>query len=152
MVIGIQVISQMLEELADFCTGVSRADWENFKLDFKGERNKTRLTGGKAGNITPVVEKQCPSKVFWSAVSVEVEGGDPCGSKDKRTIDVLETTDGPENGHVGIRVPPPQKGVRINSPFEVHLHQCTQRGQQTRGASPVLYLHWWSGQWDWVLP
>lgn len=88
-----------------------------------------------------MVEKQCPSKVFWSTVSVEVVGGDLCGSKDKRIIDVLETLDGPENGHVGIRAFPPKKGVGINSPIEVHLHQCTQRGQQTRGTSPVLYLY-----------
>lgn len=55
--------------------------------------------------MTPVVEKQCPSKVLQSAVSVEVGAGDPHGSKDKRIIDVSKTTD--ENGHVGIRASPP---------------------------------------------
>lgn len=59
-----QVISQMFEELAGFCTGVSRAHGEIFKLDLKGERNKTRLIREKLGSITPVVEKQYPSKVL----------------------------------------------------------------------------------------
>lgn len=31
----------------------------------------------------------------------------------------------PENGHVGIRASPLEKGVRIKSPVKVHLHECT---------------------------
>jgi len=31
------------------------------------------------------------ARSLWSAISVEVEDGDPCGSKDTRVIDVLET-------------------------------------------------------------
>ncbi|KAK4828051.1 hypothetical protein QYF61_023089 [Mycteria americana] len=57
----------------------------------------------------PMFEGQCASKVLWSAVSVEVGDGDPCSSKDKRVMDVLETTEAPENGHVGIRASPPKK-------------------------------------------
>lgn len=52
-------------------------------------------------------EKQCPRKVLWPAVSVEVGAVGLHGSKDKRIIDVLGTTDAPENGHVGIRASPP---------------------------------------------
>ena len=38
-------------------------------------------------------EGQCASEVLQSAISVEVGDGDPCGSKDARVIDVLETTE-----------------------------------------------------------
>lgn len=51
-------------------------------------------------------EGSCASKV-----SVEVEDGDTCSSKDIRVVDVLETIEEPENGHVGLRVSPPKKTV-----------------------------------------
>lgn len=51
-------------------------------------------------------EGSCTSKV-----SVEVEYGDPCSSKDIRAVDVLETIEEPENGHVGLRVSPSKKMV-----------------------------------------
>ncbi|GAB0175367.1 hypothetical protein GRJ2_000001900 [Grus japonensis] len=54
-------------------------------------------------------EGQCASEVLQSAISVEVGDGDPCSSKDARVIDVLETTEVPENGHIGIRASPPKK-------------------------------------------
>ncbi|KAM9628635.1 uncharacterized protein ACIBXB_017819 [Morphnus guianensis] len=54
-------------------------------------------------------EVLCASEVLWSAISVEVGDGDRCSSKDARVIDVLETTEVPENGHVGIRASPPKK-------------------------------------------
>ena len=64
----------------DLCTGVSRAYWRSFKLDLKGERNKTRLARDKPGSSTPMFEGQCASDVLWSAVSVGVGDGDPCSS------------------------------------------------------------------------
>lgn len=48
-------------------------------------------------------EASCASKVLWFAPSVEVGNGHPCHSKDKTVIDVLETTEVPENGRIGIR-------------------------------------------------
>ncbi|KAK4826796.1 hypothetical protein QYF61_011604, partial [Mycteria americana] len=57
----------------------------------------------------PMFEGQCAGEVLRSAVSVEVGDGDPCGSKGTRVMDVLETTEAPENGHVGIRASPPKK-------------------------------------------
>ncbi|KAK4822638.1 hypothetical protein QYF61_018590 [Mycteria americana] len=54
-------------------------------------------------------EGRCASKVLWSAVSVEIGDGHPCGSKDERVMDVFETLEAPENGHVGIRASPPKK-------------------------------------------
>ncbi|KAJ7397322.1 RNA-directed DNA polymerase from mobile element jockey-like [Pitangus sulphuratus] len=51
---------------------------------------------------------QCTSEVFRSPL-MEVGDGDPCGSKDTGDIDMLETTDMPENGHVRIRASAPQK-------------------------------------------
>jgi len=56
-------------------------------------------------------EEWCASKVLLSAISVEAEDGDPCGSKDARVIGVLETTEAPENGHIGIMAFPPEKLV-----------------------------------------
>jgi len=41
-------------------------------------------------------------RVLWSTLSMEVEDGDPCKSKDTRVIDVLETAEILENGHAGI--------------------------------------------------
>lgn len=35
------------------------------------------------------------------------------GSKDTRVIDVLETTEAPENGHAGIRASPSEKGAGL---------------------------------------
>lgn len=34
---------------------------------------------------------------------MKVGDEDPCGSKDTRAINVIETTEVPENGHIGIR-------------------------------------------------
>lgn len=57
----------------------------------------------------PVFEEWCASKVLWSPVLVEVRDGDPCSSKDAKDIGMLETTEVPENGHVGIRTSLPPR-------------------------------------------
>lgn len=77
-------------------------------------------------------EGQCATKVLQSAISVEVGDGDPYKSKDARVNDVLKIPEVPENGHMN-RSFSPQKGSRVISPTKVHLHQCTQHGQQTGG-------------------
>lgn len=51
----------------------------------------------------PEFEEQCAGDVLQSAISVEVGHRDPCGSKDARIIDVLESTETPENSHPGIK-------------------------------------------------
>jgi len=56
-------------------------------------------------------EGRCSSEVLQSTVSVKVEDGDPCGSKDARFIDALESMEAPENGHVEIRASPTKKVV-----------------------------------------
>ena len=75
----------------------------------KGERDKTRLARDKPEGGMPMFEGQRASEVLWSSVSVGVGDGDPCSNKDARVVNVLETTEVPENGHVGIRASPPQK-------------------------------------------
>ena len=77
----------------------------------KGERDKTRLVRDKPEGGTPMFEGRCASEVLQSAVSVEAGDGDPYSSKDTRVMDVLETTEAPKNGHVGIRVSPPKNVV-----------------------------------------
>jgi len=77
----------------------------------KGERDKTRLARDKPGGSTPIFEGWCAREVLRSAVSVEEGDGEPCNSKDTRFIDVLETTEVPENAHIGIRTSPPKKVV-----------------------------------------
>ncbi|KAK4810854.1 hypothetical protein QYF61_008826 [Mycteria americana] len=54
---------------------------------------------------------KCPCTNVCStlAISVEVGDGDLCGSKDTRVVDVLETTEVPENSYIGIRASPPKK-------------------------------------------
>ena len=48
---------------------------------------------------------KCPGTNACStlAISVEAGDGDPCDSKDVRVVDLLETTEAPENSHTGIR-------------------------------------------------
>ena len=75
----------------------------------KGERDKSRLARHKPGGGTSIFEGWCTRKLLQSAVSVEAGDGDPCGSKDARAMDVLETTEVPENGHVGTRASSPKK-------------------------------------------
>jgi len=49
-------------------------------------------------------------KVPRSAISVEVGDGEPCSSKGARVIEVLETAEVPENGHIGTEASPPERG------------------------------------------
>jgi len=51
------------------------------------------------------------SEILRSAVSVELGDGEPCGSKGARVTEVLQTTEAPENGHVGTEAFPPRKRV-----------------------------------------
>lgn len=54
--------------------------------------------------------------------------GDPCGSKTKRVIDVLKTTEVPQNGHVEIRASPsPKKVVRSAQPKCSNAHRMGNR-------------------------
>lgn len=55
---------------------------------------------------------------------MEVGDGDPSGSKDTRAFNVIETTEAPENGHIGIWACPVQNCGRVNNQTEVHLHEC----------------------------
>jgi len=40
---------------------------------------------------------------------VDSRDGEPCDSKDARAINVLDSVEVPENGHVGIGASPPKK-------------------------------------------
>lgn len=63
---------------------------------------------------------------------MEVGDGNPYCSNDTRDIQFLETIEAPDDGYIGIRDCYPQK-AEMNSPTEVHLHQCIQHGHQTGG-------------------
>lgn len=54
----------------------------------------------------------CISEVLWSPISVEMENGDPYGSRDTGIVDVLETVEAPEKGPIGVRASPPEKVMR----------------------------------------
>lgn len=107
--------------------------------------------------IYPLFEGRCAKDILHSATSVKAGHGDPCGSKDTRVTDVLETMEVPENGHTGIRAAPHKKAAGLNCPNWVHLHQCTQHGQQTgvngsHGAAGKLRHScsmepWWDHTW-----
>ena len=71
--------------------------------------HQQKESSGKGNAEQPEFEGRCASEVLRSAISVEVGDGDPCGSKDARVIDVLETMEAPDNGHIGIRACPPKK-------------------------------------------
>lgn len=81
-------------------------------LSAKGKRDKTRLSREwdvGYGSGMPVFEGWFASKVLRPAVSEEIRDGDPCGSKNIRVIDVLETMQEPGNGHVEITASLPKK-------------------------------------------
>ena len=79
----------------------------------------------------PKFEGQCANKVIWSTISVEVGDGDPCGNKDTGVIDMIETTQVPENGHIGIRASPPRKVegsiTQLSASTPVHAARATNR-------------------------
>lgn len=73
-----------------------------------------------------VFKGSCASKV-----SVEAEDGDPCSSKDIRVVDVLETIEDRENGHVRIKVSPPKKVVgSIAQLKRVYKNACSMINKQ----------------------
>jgi len=76
----------------------------------KRERDNNRLTRDKPGGCTPTREGQCVHEVLqWSTISLKAGDGEPCGSKGASVIEVLETTEEPENGHIGIEASAPTK-------------------------------------------
>ncbi|KAK4832453.1 hypothetical protein QYF61_023177 [Mycteria americana] len=78
-----------------------------------------------------VFEGQCDSEVLRSAISVEAGDEDPCSSKDARVMDVLETTEAPENGHVGIRTSPPKKAVGSIAQLKcIYTNACSMGHEQ----------------------
>lgn len=48
-------------------------------------------------------EGQCPTKVLWSAIAVELVDGGPCSSKDKRIINVLEIPEAEDNKNIFVK-------------------------------------------------
>lgn len=78
-----------------------------------------------------------------SAVSVEVGDGDPCSSRGTRVIDVFETMEVPESGHVGIRAPFPKRGVGNNSPAEVHGHRMGNKQEELEKYGTVALREAW---------
>jgi len=143
----------------DLCTGVRRAHCKSFKLDLKGERDKTRLARDKPVRGTPMFEGWCASEVLQSIISVEVGDGDPCSSKDARLIDVLETMKVPENGHVGIRAAPPKKMVgsiaQLNSIY-TNAHSVGSKQEKLeaimqRESYDIVAITetWWDGSHNW---
>ena len=95
--------------MENYHAGVSSTLGKRSKLDdLKGERDETRLARHPE-SIVPIFEGLSASKVIWSAVLLELWDGDPCNSKDTGVINVLETMEDPENGHVGIRASSPKR-------------------------------------------
>lgn len=104
----------------------------------------------------PLSEGCRGSKVLWSTISVEVGDGNPCNSKATGVIEVLETMEAPENGYIGIRACLPQTAV-MNSPTEVHLHQCMDIKQEELEAivqqenrdTIAIMETWWNDSHNW---
>lgn len=51
----------------DFCPGIIRADRQGFKLESKGERDKTRHVSDKLRDGVPELEGLCASEVFQAS-------------------------------------------------------------------------------------
>jgi len=77
----------------------------------KGERDNNRLARDEPASDTPMCKGWCARDILWSAISVEEGDGEPCVSEGARVIEVLETTEVPENGHIGTEAfPPTERG------------------------------------------
>lgn len=59
------------------------------------------------GLLRIMFEGQCASEVLQLVAAMKEQNGDPCGSKDARVPNVLETTKVPKNGYEGIRASSP---------------------------------------------
>ena len=97
----------------DLCSGVSKAHWKGFKLDLKGESDKTRLDRDLAwrqyDNVCGTVYYQGPSVCHPS----RGRGWSPCNTslmqQGVRDIDGLEKTGAHENCHIGIKASTPKR-------------------------------------------
>ncbi|GAB0205338.1 maestro heat-like repeat-containing protein family member 7 [Grus japonensis] len=144
--------------------------------------NKTRLVRYKPGGGMPMFEGQCASEVLPSApqcaeytgahlkcpctnvrstlaISVEVGNRDPRSSKDAKIDDVLETTEVPENSHIGIRASPPKKMsgsiAKLNC---VYTNACSM-GNKQEELEAIVQLEnydivaitetWWDDTHNW---
>lgn len=104
-------------------------------------------------------EEWCASEFLQSAISVEVGDGEPCNSKDARIIDVLETTEVPENGHVGIRASPPKKVAGSVAQLKcIYTNACSMGNEQEELEAIVKQENygivaitetWWSDLHNW---
>lgn len=88
------------------------------------EEDKTSLD--KLEGTTGMFEGCCVRQVLQPAITVWAGDGDPCGSNDRRVIDVLETTEVPESGHVGIRASSLQKAFGSVAQLK-HIYTNTHR-------------------------
>ncbi|KAK4824014.1 hypothetical protein QYF61_009605 [Mycteria americana] len=101
----------------------------------------------------------CASEVLWSAVSVEVGDGHACGSKDKRVMDVLETTEAPENGHNGTRAFPSKKGTGSIAQLKcIYTNACSMGNKEEELEAIVQQKNydivavtetWWGDSHNW---
>ena len=104
-------------------------------------------------------EGQCASEVLQSAVSVEAGDGDPCGSKDARVIDVLDTAEVPENGQVGIRASPPKKVAGSIAPLKCIYTNARSMGNKQEELEAIVQQEncdivaitetWWDDSHNW---
>ena len=104
-------------------------------------------------------EGWCASEVLRFAISVEVGDGDPCGSKDARVIDVLETTEAPENSHIGIRASPPKKVAGSIAQLKCIYTNAHSMGNKQEELEAIVQLEnydivaitetWWDDSHNW---
>jgi len=88
-------------------------------------------------------EGPCASEVLRSAITVEVRDGDPHSSKDTRVIDVLETTEVPENSHIGIRASPPIKVAGSIAQLKcIYTNACSMGNEQEQLEATVQLENW----------
>ena len=72
---------------------------------------------------------------------MEAGDGDPCDSKDVRVVDMLETTEAPENSHIGIRACPPIKVAGSIAQLKcIYTNVCSMGNKQEEPADQYLAL------------
>lgn len=83
-------------------------------------------------------EGWCASEVLQSAVSVEVGDEDPCYSKDARAIEVLETTEAPENGHIGIKASSSKKVLGSTAQLKCNCTNACSMGSKQEKLEAIV--------------
>lgn len=89
MNIAIVIVGFCLQSLVPTACTRALGRWGSHSRDLP--QRKMRRESFLPGRGTPLFEGQCAGMILQSAISAEIGNGEPCGNKNARDIDLLET-------------------------------------------------------------